>query len=260
MDVQMRLPSTLQRLTELAIRLKHRTRIRTRVIGAYRQFWPWLDNSLYGLRKTGYGKDTLKNLYIDLRYGGSCAGTLEPANHAEFGANIIQSSDYTQLEMIFDRNRIEIRPSDVLVDVGCGKGRVFNFWLERGYRNRMVGLELNEDVAAAARQRLRRFPNVTILAGDAIANIPEDGTFFYVYNPFAEPIVRRFAEKLHAALVRKPEVRILYNNCRHIDVFQADPRWHIEFIDVGWRRVRAAMITFRDITAGAASTSAGTPS
>lgn len=242
----MRVPRLFRHSLDLAIRLKHRTRIRTRAIAASRDLWRWLDNVHYNVRKTGYGLDTWRNLLIDRRYGGSCAGTSKPAYYAAVGANEIQSSDYTQLDMLFDRNRLEIRPDDVLVDVGCGKGRVFNFWLERGHRNRMVGLELSEEVAAAARERLACFPNVTILAGDAIANLPPDGTFFYVYNPFAEPVVRRFADALAATVERKADVRIIYNHCRHIDVFAADPRWNITFLDVGWRRVRAALITFRN--------------
>jgi precorrin-6B methylase 2 len=69
-----------------------------------------------------------------------------------------------------------IEPNDVLVDVGCGKGRVTNWWLSQGLRNRMVGIELDPDVASATEKRLRRFSNVTILNEDATAWMPDDAS------------------------------------------------------------------------------------
>ncbi len=77
----------------------------------------------------------------------------------------------------------------MLVDIGCGKGRVINFWLHQGLTNRLIGLELDPDVATAAQQRLAPYRNVQIIVGDAIENLPTDGTLFYLYNPFERPIV-----------------------------------------------------------------------
>ena len=225
-------------------RLKHRTMLRTRFVAFARRVAARLDGKLYDLRKTGYGVDTLRNWWLDRRYGGYCGGTIKPPEYDRLDANAVESSDYTQLEMLFDLNDLRIAPDDVLVDVGCGKGRVLNFWLQRGHRNRMVGLELNEDVAAHARERLKAFPNVTIVAGDALQNLPADGTFFYVYNPFGASVMTRFAERLQEHVASKGAARIIYNNCRHIEVFEADPRWQVEFLNVGWRRIRAARITF----------------
>ena len=94
--------------------------------------------------------------------------------------------------MYFSNANLTVEESDVLVDVGCGKGRVIISGLGRGFTNRIVGLELDEDVAAATRKRLTSYPNVTVLTGDAVENLPEDGTLFYLFNSFEQPIVTRF--------------------------------------------------------------------
>lgn len=237
-------PGMFDEVIDRVMQLKRRALIRTRLTDLARRTAVRLDGKLYDLRKSGYGLGTLRNYWMDRRYGGYCGGSFRPPGYEELDANAVESSDYTQLETLFDRNDLRIRPDDVLVDVGCGKGRVINFWLQRGLTNRMVGLELNAEVAEQARQRLQAYPNVTILTGDALANLPADGTFLYVYNPFGASVMTAFAERLHAHLRRKSEVRLIYNNCRHIDVFETDPRWRVEFLEVGWRRIRAARVTF----------------
>ena len=37
-----------------------------------------------------------------------------------------------------ERNGTAIKSSDVLVDVGCGRGRVINWWLSLGLGNKIV--------------------------------------------------------------------------------------------------------------------------
>lgn len=125
----------------------------------------------------------VRNALIDLRYGGLLAGELKSRfsdRHAVETAN----SDYVGMSYMFEGR---IKDSDVLVDVGCGKGRVINSWLHSGYRNKMIGLELDDEVAERTRRRLRKFDNVTIVTGDAVENIPPSGTLFYMYHPFGEP-------------------------------------------------------------------------
>lgn len=62
------------------------------------------------------------------------------------GANGVYHTDYSVINTIF--SLVPIGEQDVLVDVGCGKGRVINYWLSQGYTNKMVGLELDPQVAA----------------------------------------------------------------------------------------------------------------
>jgi SAM-dependent methyltransferase len=196
-------------------------RPRTRVMHAY-----------HTMVRTRLGWRPLQNLVMDLRFGG-WAGGIVASPFAAQGASRVQSTSYAALARLHARNDIRIAPDDVLVDVGCGRGRVINWWLSRGWRNRMVGLELVPRIAGETAERLRRFPNVEIRCGDAVQTVPPEGTFFYLYNPFDAPVMSRFADALLARADRPRELRIVYFNCRHLDVFADDPRWRVRRLDTG---------------------------
>ena len=88
-----------------------------------------------------------RNAVLDLRFGGLLIGK-EATRYRHLGASNVENTDYAALSHIFTGR---IRDSDVLADVGCGKGRVINWWLMNAYQNRMVGLELDEKVAEKVR-------------------------------------------------------------------------------------------------------------
>lgn len=165
-----------------------------------------------------------RNVLVDLRYGGLLKGVIE-TRYRHLGAHWTENTAYEALDQIFEN--ITIQPDDVLVDVGCGKGRVFNYWLSQGYRNRMIGLELDPDIADETRRRLRRHKNVTIIAGDAVENCPMDGTVFYMYSPFEAPIMTAFKDRLAAGAERKSDLRLLYYRPQFVHVFQDDPGWTV---------------------------------
>ena len=113
----------------------------------------------------------------------------------------------------------------MIVDVGCGKGRVINWLLMRHPANRIVGIELDpggvrRDGEAAAPPRPRDDP-LRRRARAAAA----DGTIFFLFNPFDESVTRRFAD---AFLALGPEGRrIVYYNDEYVDVFRDDPRFDV---------------------------------
>ena len=165
----------------------------------------------------------IRNALIDLRYGGLLGG-------AYLSAHVTENSDYVALSHIFE-NRI--KASDVMVDVGCGKGRVINCWLGRAPHNRITGIELDEKIANQTRQRLRKYKNVTIIAGDAVQNIPADGTLFYLFNPFDAHILEAFKNRLMSLFSKDSDITVLYYNCKHVDVFQKDPAWIVKVTSIG---------------------------
>lgn len=193
------------------------------------------------LRRSRLGARPFHNFLVDLRFGGWCGGReLNP--FAEEGAFPIQSVDYATLARLHRWNGLTIPPDDVLVDVGCGKGRVLNWWLSRRLPNRLIGLELVPEVAHATSRRLRSFPTVEIRPGDATTRLPEEGTFFFLYSPFDREVMRRFRDALVARVRRLTALRVLYFNCRFLELFQEDPRWRIRMLRSG-ETEPAALIT-----------------
>lgn len=175
-----------------------------------------------------------RNVVLDLRYGGFLGGTIR-SRYRYLGAHDTANSEYDVLAQIFEGR---ITPTDVLVDVGCGKGRVLNWWLSQGLTNRIIGIELDPRIAAATRRRLRKYPNVAILTGDALALLPREGTLFFLFNPFAAWLLPRLKERLEAVAGSRPDVRIIYDNPPDLAMFRDDPAWTVdEFtIDLPWKR------------------------
>ena len=114
----------------------------------------------------------------------------------------------------------------VFVDLGSGKGvgllsaSLFPF-------KRMVGIEWSRSVATIARENLRKFTHprqacrrIEVLDGDATAyEFPPEPLVIFLFNPFKEPLVRRFVDNLGRSLEQCPRhVVILYYNpmCKHV--------------------------------------------
>ena len=184
----------------------------------------------YRLRKarhTWLGALTLWSIYLDRKYGGSLSDTV-PTRHADLGATDTNSSQYFDLRRLFaPETGVRIKPNDVLVDIGCGKGRVINYWLSRGLGNRIVGVELDEQIARSTAARLASHRNVQVVAGNAIEVLPEDGTIFFLFNPFNASVMSQFMDKVYRLAIGKATtVWIVCHNCG--SELEGDPRWVVQ--------------------------------
>lgn len=164
---------------------------------------------------------------FDLKYSGRVLYGNQKTRFKQLGANDVYHTDYSAMPLIF--NHINITPQDVLVDIGCGKGRVINYWLSRGYQNKLIGLELDPVVAAQTAQQFVRREQVRIITGDAVANLPPEGTVFYFYNPFAWNKVVEF-EACLSAIAGQKSVTVLYYNPKSLAVF-SKRNWDVKLID-----------------------------
>lgn len=181
-----------------------------------------------GVLKTHFGTELVRNYAIDRRYGGSCAGSTATA-FGQLGAYGTSSVDYWQLRRIFSpENGVRIAAEDVLVDVGCGKGRVLNHWLELGLENRIVGIELDERFTEFAARRLAGYANVEVIHGDALERLPTDGTLFFLFNPFDKDVLARFAEHIATVFAGQEGLVVIYYFAMHAHVFERDPRFVVE--------------------------------
>ena len=172
-------------------------------------------------------REFLYNTFLDLRYSRKLLRGNIKTSYKQLGSNDIYHTKYSVLPLIF--KMVPISKDDVLVDVGCGKGRVINYWLSRNYKNKIIGLELDKEIAKQTANQLSRWKNVSIIEGNAIHNIPKDGTIFYFYNPFSVEIVKQFEETLAKMFQNKPII-IIYYNPKSIQVFQ-NSKWQIKYIN-----------------------------
>ena len=169
----------------------------------------------------------IHNLIMDLKGVGVFLGGNVKTKYISDGAYDIVNTDYNTLKIIF---KGEIGKNDVIVDVGCGKGRVINYFIQNNVHNNIVGVELDENMAAITRKRFQRYPNVTVITGTIIDNIPSNATIFYLYNPFNSIVMSKFKDKIVEMFYGKKIIKIIYYNPEHLNVFENDSKWKIEKI------------------------------
>lgn len=164
-----------------------------------------------------YLQRQLNRLKIDLRMQGTF---LAGGVHSIDDNNLIKtaSTNYEELEVIFFEH-YDIKPGDVFIDVGCGKGRVFNYLLYKGITNKMVGYEINPAVGNVTAKRLARYKNVEIRCENIFDDFPTEGNVFYLYHPFKEAMMTDFRQRLLNIADRNPVM--FYNNPVHVDLFDA---------------------------------------
>jgi SAM-dependent methyltransferase len=189
-----------------------------------------------------------RNAVRDLRYGSFLGGTVK-TRYEHLGAHDVGNVEYEDLPPLFAPAGVE--PGDVIVDVGAGKGRSINWLLERFPQNRIVGIELDPEIAAKTAQRLRRFENVSIVCGDATTMLPPDGTVFYLFNPFDESVMRRFIDAFLALRPGQspsgtvPKRRIVYHNAKYLQLFRDDPHFEVREIELPSGNFRSALVSLR---------------
>lgn len=125
-----------------------------------------------------------------------------------------EPTTYTALQRVLKH----VRPDadDVFVDYGCGLGRVLAVAHRHGFR-RLIGLELSPELCRQAKQNLDRSlgadaKQVEIRCGNAAeADIPDEATVFYLFNPFRGIVLQQMLDRLHESLQRRPRcITLLY--------------------------------------------------
>ena len=114
--------------------------------------------------------------------------------------------------------------NDVLVDLGCGKGRVV--CCAATYKlTQVIGVEDVQELYALAQRNVaslrgKRTP-VSLVLNDAQSFDFRLGTIFYLFNPFGPETMRAVLRRLAEGLRVTPRpVRIVYVNALHEDEFR----------------------------------------
>lgn len=121
---------------------------------------------------------------------------------------------YYILGMIF--RRIPLYENEVFADYGCGKGRVVCFASRFPFK-RVIGLEFNPELAAAARKNsaiVRGLKaSVDVIETDVIHFDCRDVTVFFCFNSFGLKTTQDVLKSIHKSLFQRPRkiMIILYN-------------------------------------------------
>jgi len=136
--------------------------------------------------------------------------------HAQ-GAKEYSATPYLLLKRIFES--IKPQPTDVFLDVGCGKGRAICVASLRAL-HRVIGIDIDGDLLLAARRNLNRVPwrtPVELYQVRAENYIYSDVSILFLYNPFEFWVLREFVARLKET--HRRALRVVYVNSVNDEVF-----------------------------------------
>ena len=107
-----------------------------------------------------------------------------------------------------------IRKKDVVLDYGCGKGRV-DFFLSYQTRAKSIGIEYDERIYAGAMENLRTGVSagrVTFLLENAETYaVPAEVTRLYFFNPFSVEVLQKVMARITESYYEAPrEIRLFF--------------------------------------------------
>ncbi len=126
--------------------------------------------------------------------------------------NIYEPTSYSGLVSLFEE--FELKPTDKLVDFGCGLGRVM-FYCNQRFLCRVTGIEADEEVYEklldnkayyGARFHGREEEIETILGKAEDYDIQPEDNVFYLFNPFSENIFNIIMDKIEDSLREHPRM------------------------------------------------------
>lgn len=106
-----------------------------------------------------------------------------------------------------------LRKNDVLLDYGCGKGRV-DFFISFQTRSKTIGIEYDERIYAGARENQK-----TAISADRVCflkhnaedyEVPSEVNRFYFFNPFSVEILRKVMARIIKSYYLDPRRILLF--------------------------------------------------
>jgi hypothetical protein len=125
------------------------------------------------------------------------------------------------------KKRIVVAPTDILMDIGCGRGRPNCVFARKSFIL-SAGIEyLSKHAVVAsrngARMRGKRTP-IVITTGDAAEQSYDGVTLFFVFNPFGEETMRQVIARITRSVQAQPRsIRLVYINPKQEHILNEQP-------------------------------------
>ena len=114
--------------------------------------------------------------------------------------------------------QLQIKDADAILDLGSGKGGAMAT-LARYPFHAVHGVEISSELVGIARKNLSKLnlPQCAVYHADAVAfSELDDYTYFFMFNPFPELVLKHALANIEVSLRRKPRrIRLIYINPVH---------------------------------------------
>ena len=121
-----------------------------------------------------------------------------------------EPTPYSVLERLAERGYIN--QESILMDYGCGKGRV-GFFLHHAVGCRAIGLEYNEEIFQQAEQNkttAAKKQGVLFFCANAEEFPVEEADCFYFFNPFSVEIFEKVLDRIRESFYENPREMLFF--------------------------------------------------
>jgi len=170
----------------------------------------------------------------DFYFGISTSNYYAADGHQSSDAYEVASAPYLVIMEIF--RRLHLQDKDILIDVGCGTGRVVCM-ASRQRIDGAFGVELLEEPAKLAKRNLltmrgKKARKFDIYTGNILNYDNQEANIYFLFNPFGKKTLSEFLKKIINNRDFSRSIRIVYYNPKHHDVMISCPG--VCFLD-NWR-------------------------
>lgn len=117
---------------------------------------------------------------------------------------------YIVLERILELNLL--KKEDVIVDYGCGKGRI-EFFLNKNIGCKVIGIDHSKRLLKVATNNLERYGDngeITFVHSKAEEYNPQNANCFYFFNPFSTNIFKQVLKRIEESEENNPREILIF--------------------------------------------------
>lgn len=122
--------------------------------------------------------------------------------------------------------------SDVIVDFGCGKGRMVYLFAKKKQFQKIIGVDVANELLLQAQQNIisntdkLKCKNVEFVCSDAVKYpVPSNMTFAFFFNPFWGDVFEKVISNIYQSYLANPrKIKIIYYNPL-MEQYMASLKW-----------------------------------
>lgn len=155
---------------------------------------------------------------LDFKYGVRTSAILAYDKNKQAEAGLANADPFSYipspyLPLFRIVSRFKPSRTDVVFDLGCGRGRSLFVFANSGV-TKVVGIEFEKSLYGSLEENLRSFRgrrNIEIVNDDVLNCDMDEATVVYMFNPFGGDTMRDLTGRLEDSLKRKPrKLSIIY--------------------------------------------------